>query len=204
MSEQGSSYPSNPHPPHQEHPSKGGNPLRRTSDRIESWFLLFLMLVLVCGLPVAALSAGLTAYASAMRVVHVQSAERQEVTARLVSAAEGTQSGARSAMQRAQVRWTGTDGSERTGTARVKSGTPKGATVRVWVDRDGTIRSRPMTADGATAAGWLVGSVTAIAVATGVFGARAGMRLVLDRGRYAQWDTEWDLVEPSWSARFRQ
>ncbi|WP_405996751.1 universal stress protein [Streptomyces sp. NBC_00829] len=31
----------------------------------------------------------------------------------------------------------------------------------------------------------------------------AGMRQ-LDRRRYAQWDAEWDLVEPRWLARFRR
>ena len=45
--------------------------------------------------------------------------------------------------------------------------------------------------------------MTAVAVATGVFAARRGMRLVPDRRRYAQWGTDWDLVEPLWSARFR-
>jgi hypothetical protein len=204
MSAQVPPYASGPYPPHQEHPSKGANPLRRTSDRIESWFFRFLMLVLALGLPVASASAGLTAYESSMRTVQAQSADRQEVTARLTSDTEAARGGAADALQRAQVRWTDKDGKERTGTASVKSGAPKGATVRVWVDREETISSPPITADNATATGWLVGAMTAVAVATWVFAARAGMRLVLDRRRYAQWGTDWDLVEPLWSARFRK
>jgi hypothetical protein len=204
MSAPASPSASGPHPPRRTHPSKGANPLRRTSDRIESWFFRFLMLVLALGLPAASLGAGLTAYESSMRTVQAQSAQRQEVTARLTSHAEGAQVGAEDARQRVQVRWTDRSGKERTGTALVKSGTAKGATVRVWVDRNGKLSSPPMTVSNATATGGLVGGMTAVAVATGLFAARAGMRLLLDRSRYAQWDTEWDLVEPRWSARFRQ
>ncbi|WP_052862882.1 Rv1733c family protein [Streptomyces niger] len=203
MGAQGSPYASGPYPPHQDHPSKGANPLRRTSDRIESWLSRFLMLILAIGLPAASLSAGLTAYESSLRTVHVQSAQRHEVTARLTSHADEPQDAAY-AKQRAQVRWTDKNGAERTGTAMVKSGTPEGATVRIWLDRDGTITGPPMTAHSAMAMGWMAGGGTAVAVAAGLFAARAGMRLALDRRRYAQWDAEWDLVEPRWSARFRQ
>ncbi|MFD7443305.1 hypothetical protein [Streptomyces sp. NPDC059909] len=202
MSAQGSPYASSPHPSDQEHSSKGANPLRRASDSFESWFFRFLMLVLALGLPAASVSAGLAAYESSMRIVQVQSAERQEITARVVGPAEGD--GARDAAQRARVRWIGTDGKERSGLARVEAGTPRGAAVQVWVDRAGTLRTPPMTVDNATATGWLVGAMTAVAVGTGVYAARVGMRLVLDRRRYAQWDAEWGLVEPGWSARFHQ
>jgi hypothetical protein len=61
-----------------------------------------------------------------------------------------------------------------------------------------------MSPESATTTGWLVGGTTAVAVTAAVFAARRGMQLVLDRGRYARWDTEWDLVEPLWSARFRK
>ncbi|WP_327426543.1 MULTISPECIES: Rv1733c family protein [unclassified Streptomyces] len=204
MSAPGSEYPSSARPPHRELPSKGTNPLRRTSDRIESWFFRFLMLVLALGLPVASLRAGLTTYESLMRTVQAQSAERHEVTARLTSDAEGAGKGAGGAMQSAQVRWTDRDGRERTGTAPVKPGATKGATARIWVDRQGTITDPPMSASNATATGWMVGGMTSIAVVGGVLAARAGMRQALDRRRYAQWGAEWDLVEPRWSERFRR
>jgi hypothetical protein len=45
--------------------------------------------------------------------------------------------------------------------------------------------------------------MAAFGVAAGSYAVGAGMRLVLNRRRYAQWDAEWDLVEPRWSARFR-
>lgn len=76
--------------------------------------------------------------------------------------------------------------------------------MRVWLDLEGTVSDPPMSVRTATSTGWLAGGMTAVAVATGVFAAGAGMRLVLDRRRYGQWDAEWDLVEPHWSARFRK
>ena len=201
MSAQESPQASGSPPPRQERASKGPNPLRRTSDRFESWFRRFLMLVLVLGLPVAALSAGLTAYESSMRTVQAQSAERHEVTARLMSTAKGVTTEGK---QQAKVRWTDDNGTVRTGTTLVESGTAQGATVRVWVDRDGGLTSPPMSDLNATTTGWFVGGMAAIGVGAGFYAARAGMRRVLDRRRYAQWDTEWDLVEPLWSARFRR
>ncbi|WUP40605.1 hypothetical protein OG766_03520 [Streptomyces sp. NBC_00259] len=206
MSAQGAPYASGPRPSGQEHSSEGANPLRRTSDRIESWCGRVLLFVLALGLPVASVSAGLAAYESSTRIVQAQSAERHALTARVVSDAEGdgARGGAKEVRQRAQVRWTGTDGKERTGIARVEAGATAGATVRVWVGPDGTLRSPPMTADNATATGWLVGGMTAVVVTAGAFGARAGMRRLLDRSRAARWDAEWDLVEPVWTGRFRR
>ncbi|KUO19297.1 Rv1733c family protein [Streptomyces dysideae] len=201
MSAQGSPYTSGPPPQRQEHVPKRANPLRRTSDRFESWFRRFLLLVLVLGLPVAALSAGLTAYESSMRTVHAQAAERQEITARVTSKVKGDTEVAK---QLAQVRWTDGKDTVRTGTARVKSGTPDGATVRVWVDQDGNLASAPMNTLNARTTGWFVGGMAAVGVAAGFFAVRAGVLLVLDRRRYAQWDAEWDLVEPLWSGRFRR
>jgi hypothetical protein len=160
-----------------------------------------LLLVFVLGLPTAALSAGLTAYESSMRAVQSQSEQRHEVTARLASDVKG---GAEDAKRLAQVRWTDVNGLARTGTALVEPGTLKGAAVRVWVSRDGTVTDPPMSTLNATTTGWLVGAMAAGGVTAGFFAARAGIRRVLDRRRYARWDAEWDLVEPQWSARFHK
>ncbi|WBO62179.1 Rv1733c family protein [Streptomyces camelliae] len=204
MSAQDWPHASGPCPPHQEHPSKGTNPLRRPSDRIENWFFRFLMLVLVIGLPVASVRAGLTAYQSQVRAVHAQTAERHQVSARLTSQPRAVPSRFEDTTLWARVRWTERDGRQRTGTASVPEGRTAGSAVWIWVDRQGRVEPAPMSPEAATTTGWLVGGTTAVAVAMAAFAAHAGMRLVLDRRRYAQWDTEWDVVEPVWSARFRR
>lgn len=200
MSAQGSPYTSGPPQPRGERVPKGANPLRRTSDRFESWFRRFLMLVLLLGMPAAALTAGLTAYESSVRTGHVQGAEQHEVTARLTSSVRAYKEWAKLP---AQVRWTDRNGNARTGTALVEPGTPKGAAVRVWVDRDGTLTDPPGTLNAGTT-GWVLGGAAAVGVVCACCAAQAGVRLVLDRRRYAQWDAEWELVEPLWSARFRR
>ncbi|KOU63154.1 membrane protein [Streptomyces sp. MMG1533] len=200
MSAQGSPYASGPSR-RGDHAHKGANSLRRTSDRFECWFRRVLMVVLVLGLPAAAVSAGLTAYEASMGTVRAQAAERHQVTARLTA---GVQSDEGWAKRPAQVRWTDTHGVVRTGAALVKPGTPKGATVRVWVTREETVTSPPTSTLNATSSGWMVGAMAAFGVAAGSCAAWAGMRLIVDRRRYAQWDAEWDLVEPQWSARFRR
>ncbi|MFE0512223.1 hypothetical protein [Streptomyces sp. NPDC058964] len=179
----------------------GANPLRRTSDRVESWFRGVLMCVLVLGLPAAALGAGLTAYETSMRTVQAQAAQRHEVTARLTSSVPGDD---RAAKRPARIRWTEPNGIARTGTTLVEPGTPKGATVRVWANRDGAIADAPMNPVAAQSNGWFVGAVAALGVVAGVCAARAAMRRALDRRRYAQWDVEWNLVEPLWSGRFHR
>ncbi|WP_327186424.1 MULTISPECIES: Rv1733c family protein [unclassified Streptomyces] len=199
MSAQGSPYASGPPPKRGDHAAQGS--LSRTSDRLERWLRRVLMVVLVVGLPAAAVSTGLTAYEASMRTVRVQAAERHQVTARLTV---GVRSEDDWAKRPAQVSWTDTSGVVRTGTALVKPGTPKGATVRVWVTRDGIVTSPPVSTLNATTSGWIVGGMAAFGVAAGSYAAWAGMRLVLDRRRYARWDAEWDLVEPQWSARFRR
>lgn len=201
MSARGSPYRS--HQWHRGRKAGSSNPLRRTSDKIETWFVRFLMLVLFVGLPAASLSAGLTAYDTSMRTVHAQSAERQHVTARLTSKVAPSAGSSEEVWQQARVRWTDTNGTTRTGSTLVHPGTPLGATVRIWVDRDGTVGAPPMTRSQAMTSGWLAAGLTATTLASGVCVARAGIRAVLDRHRYARWDAEWELVEPHWSARFR-
>ncbi|MFF3200986.1 hypothetical protein [Streptomyces sp. NPDC002962] len=175
--------------------------MRRGSDRLECWFRRLLMLVLVLGLPAAAVGAGVTAYEASMRTVRAQAAERHQVTARLTTGVERDDEWAKRPVQ---VRWTEADGVVRTGAALAKPGTPEGATLRVWVTRDGTVTAPPVSALNATTSGWMVGGMAAFGVAAGSAAAWSGLRLVLDRRRYAQWDAEWDLVEPRWSARFRR
>jgi hypothetical protein len=161
-----------------------------------------LLLVLALGLPAASVGAGLAAYESTMRTVQAQSTERHQITARVTSAPEAAPGSAADDKQTVRVGWTGKDGRQRTGTARVPLDRTAGSTVRIWVDRAETVQDPPMSAGNATATGWLTGGMTAVAVYTGFVAGRKGVRRALNRRRYAQWDAEWELVEPQWSTRF--
>ncbi|MET9368833.1 hypothetical protein ABZY00_13410 [Streptomyces griseoflavus] len=198
MSARNPPHASGPFPPRR---PAGANPLRRPSDTFESWFRGFLMLVLVLGLPAAALGAGQTAYESSMHAVRTQSAERHRTDARVLSVTEEVGDNAR---QRARVRWTDDDGTARTGTTLVTPDTHQGTVLRVWVNGAGAVTGPPKTRNQAVTAGWFAGGAAALGVASGVFAARTGVRHALDRRRYAQWDAEWLRVEPLWAGRFRR
>ncbi|MEU5771433.1 Rv1733c family protein [Streptomyces asoensis] len=200
MSAQGSPYASGP-PSGRGGAARGqAGSLSRASDRFERWFRRVLMAVLVVGLPLAAVGAGLASYEASMRTVRAQAAERHQVTARLTSKVRGDDW----AKRPVRVRWTDADGTVRTGTALVRTGTPEGAAVRVWVTRAGTVTSAPVGPLNATTSGWLVGAMSALGVAAAVYAVREGGLVLLDRRRYAQWEAEWDVVEPRWSGRFRR
>lgn len=200
MSAQGPQNTGEPRSLHRKRLPKRANPLWRPSDRIEAWVSGALFAVLAFGLPAASLSVGWTAYSSEMRTVNAQAAERHQVDARLNANAAGVGGGS---FQKAPVSWTDKNGTRHSGTAEVKPGTAKGATVRIWVDRDAAVTDAPMPPASAVATGWLAGGLTAGAVAAGVAGARRGVRYTLDRRRYAQWDAEWQMLEPQWSKRLR-
>ncbi|MET8130612.1 hypothetical protein ABZV24_01280 [Streptomyces sp. NPDC005251] len=201
MNARGSPNTSGPPSPRAEHAHRGGNPLRRPSDVFEWWFRRLLVAVLLVGLPVAAYSAGTTAYETSMRTARAQAAQRHEVTARLT---ENVKRDTYVAKQPAQVRWTDTHGVVRTAMVLVKPGTSKGTAVLVWVNRNGTVTGPPTSVLHARTAGWTAGGAAAFGTAFGVYGVWAGTRLPLDRRRYARWDTEWERAEPLWSARFRR
>nr|WP_309141349.1 hypothetical protein [Streptomyces composti] len=168
---------------------------------MEFWLRRALLLVLVAGMPLAAVAAGTAAYEGAMHTVQVQAAERQQVRAELISGTEDAYHGAK---QQAKVRWSDQDGTVRTGTALVEADTPKGATVKIWVDRDGDVTSPPMTRTQAVTNAWFTGGLTALGVVAATGAAEALLRTALNRRRYAQWEAEWEAVEPEWAARFHR
>ncbi|MFE7896855.1 hypothetical protein ACFU3E_04790 [Streptomyces sp. NPDC057424] len=178
--------------------------MTRRSDRVETWSSRVLLAVLVLGLPAASVSAGTAVHESTMRTVRAQAAERSQTTAQVTSAPESAPGSAANERQRVQLKWTDEDGRQRTGTAQVALDETAGSTVRVWVDREGNVTTPPMSASNAQVTGWLMGGMTAAGVYVGFLAARRGVRLALDRRRYAQWDAEWDRVEPLWSARFHR
>ncbi|MFF9172412.1 MULTISPECIES: hypothetical protein [unclassified Streptomyces] len=188
-------------PQRQQRPAKGPKPLGRTTDRIEAWCSRLLLLVLVLGLPVASVSAGLAAHASTLRIAQAQSAQRHQVPARVTSAPGAAPGSAANEKQTVRVTWTGKDGRQRTGTAQVPLAVTVGSSVRIWVDRAGSVQDPPLSASNATATGWLTGGLTAVGVYTCYVTGRMGVRRALNRRRCAQWDAEWELVEPLWSAR---
>ncbi|MFE9063782.1 hypothetical protein [Streptomyces violaceusniger] len=192
-----------PRPPLPGRPARGPNPLRRRTDRIQTWCTVLFVLILAVGLPAASISAGYAAHASQMRVVAAETSARHQITARLAEAPPGVDHSDVREPRQARVRWVADDGERHTGTATV-SGGGSGGEVRVWVNREGALAQAPSSPATARTMGWFTGCVTAAAVAGVAFTGRARVRRALDRRRYARWEAEWKVVEPAWSGRNRR
>jgi hypothetical protein len=169
------------------------NELRRTSDRIESWCALALIIAFV---PLAVLSA-----ACAVHWVH-EAVNKQrdnpvtQVTAVLVHAVPAGNPVAGSVLFYARARWT-VAGSVHVGDVPAIPGSPAGTAVRIWVDAAGKIQQAPITSAQVTA------QVVAVLVAAPLGAALIlwlvwfAVRCVLDRHRLVGWDREWSSLGSS-------
>jgi len=174
------------------------NPLRRVSDRIESWFVLALIMAF---LPVAALGTVWTAewvHASGAREVAAGSSLRP-VTAVLTRTVPGAAAPvAGTALVWAPADWMA-NGATHHGNVPAAPGTTARSRVSIWVDSAGMAESPPLTA------GQLCARVTLTAVAVPCFVALGlwliwrGLRFLLDRRRLAAWSQAWSLVGPQWT-----
>ena len=190
-----------PGPRHRRASGSGDNGLERQSDRLERRLRLLVLALRMVGLPMAGWSAGSTAYGHFSQLRAAQLAGRHAVTAQLVSDAQiGGDRLTGQTRPRAPVRWSDRQGVHVT-VAQVGTWQRKGSTATVWLDARGNVTSPPDTPDRAATAGLTVGLGAATGVAAMVGGAWKGVRVSLDRRRFAQWDREWELVEPRWTGR---
>jgi hypothetical protein len=173
------------------------NPLRRTSDRLQFWLAVAAVAVFVVTAVLAATAAARAGHATQQDVVREQRAERRAVTAHLVSEPGGGDEGGQSA----RVRWSDRDGTEHRERTGVAPDARRGDPVRIWVDRDGHIARAPAPPSSPAATGAAAAGLAVAGVAVVTLSAHTGLRLLLDRHRYARWDAEWEALEPVWSHR---
>ena len=181
------------------------NPLRRTSDRVETYLLGGLLAagiadeVTKTSDPAEAVSN--VTYAAMSRAEHVQQATRHQARAELLQPAGNTTVNGYEFDIRIPVRarWTTVTGVPRTGELMAPAGSPRGTTVTVWTDSSGALVNPPLQpgqvatqADLAAA-----GAITGIGI---LYLCEAMIiRQVLNRRRMAAWDADWALTEPMWN-----
>lgn len=175
------------------------NPLRRRSDRLEAWVVLAAWTLTVLGGVVT----GLVVSRSAENNLDRQRIEWRPVVAQLTEDAPGSGTIPASGTERvwAEVSWTTTDGSTRTGQARVAPASTVGTPVTVWTDTDGRMVTRPATESEVRLRSALIGALVGVTAAGVLF---VGGRLVrgrLERRRMDQWDEEWERIGPLWGRK---
>jgi hypothetical protein len=171
------------------------NPLRRRSDLIEGWLLLFTWLLAV----VVAVVAGVLTAGAVEDDVNRLRAQRHAVTAVLTEDAERSPSateGTDMDQAWATVRWTGRDGKVRTGVARVEADGKTGSGTEVWLDERERLVPEPATAEQAELQGTVLGMAAAVGAGALVAFAGWGGCARLGRRRLAQWDKEWADIDP--------
>ncbi len=172
-----------------------GNPLRRTSDRVEGWLLIALCAMFLIGAPVAAVAAGGYVYGAAVRAAQTS----HPALAILLANARRSEAGALRAS--APASWAAPGSDAGLGRVQVPLGTRAGTVVRVWLDASGQLTGAPMQGTG------LAGDVAVAAVfapatlAAALLAVAAMVRNLLRRRRLAAWDTAWRLTAPRWRRR---
>jgi hypothetical protein len=192
------------------------NPLRRTSDRVEAWATVLVLVVLVAVAPGAAWLAGRAQYTAGLRAERTQRDQRSLVEATVLQdAAPGAGVGApdpsrltsavrtSSAYSRVSrpARWVGPDGAEHRGAVTVRPPGEAGTRVWVWVDGAGRLTEKPRQRFETVADAIGVATLTAMGLAVLLAVARYLLRRLLDARRLAQWEEAWWRYEPRWSGR---
>jgi hypothetical protein len=183
-----------------------GNPLARNIDRTEATLFVCALWIWFLALPVLA-TIGSSWHSDLSQASADQERDRTKTTALLLEDAPPYLSGELGAavveLPRAKAQWVGPDRSEHTGTVPSAGRGRSGDRVPIWVDQVGNITDPPL--DGTTATAIVV---LATAGAWISFGALLGSVVMalghrFNRQRLANWDRDWQRIEPLWSGRSR-
>ena len=176
------------------------NPLRRTSDRVETYLLAGLFVAAAAGAPFAAQAASQAAYTGALRAEQAQLAARHQVRAVLTQTAGGSTSAyTLSTEVPAPVTWTSGAGVRHTGTILALAGSAKGSSVTIWTDAQGNLASPPLQPAQVAGQGEIAAFGTIVGIAA-LYLCEAGIvRYVLNRRRMRAWDADWVVTAQAWN-----
>jgi hypothetical protein len=181
----------------------GRNPLRRTTDRVEAWLTLVLVVAMLVIAPWAGSRAAHAAYRDTVRMAAWQAQHRFQVEAVVLQDVRQGPTGDEQPPQEnvpAIGQWTGRDGVVHTGTVYADNGTRAGTTIGIWIDDRGVVSGPPGRRD-PRADATVAALLTVCGVAAGCAGLRRIIRWVLDRRRMRAWQLEWMVTGPGWSRR---
>ncbi|MEU3252547.1 hypothetical protein [Streptomyces sp. NPDC006997] len=181
------------------------NPLRRTTDLVESWMALATLLLIVVAAPLIGLLLGSAAESALQRAVREQRAQRHEVTATVVrkladgALAADPETPARDLRSRVLADWTAADGTARRGPVIARLDDPgPGDRFRLWTDDRGRPAARPLAPGTATTHAVLAGFGAALLTACLVECVRRLVLWRMVRRRHARLDRAWEQAGPDW------
>lgn len=169
------------------------NPLRRSSDRVETWVLLALGAIFMAAAPVVAVLAAGHVYGAGLRAEH----SSHLVTVTLIGHAQRG-NGLRAA---APVTWIASDGVSHVGRVGIAPGARAGSAARAWADGAGRLVGEPLHGAGLARAAAIAALFAVVVLAALLIGTATIARWVLGRRRMTAWEAEWRLTEPRWVRR---
>lgn len=174
------------------------NPLRRTSDRVETWVLAGSLLAAVAATPFAARMAADVTHDAAVRTQRAQEASELRVRAVLLRPAGRTQAVMDTGVP-TQARWTSVTGAPRHGEVLATPGAPRGAEVVVWTDATGNLTRSPLTDSQVAGQADLAESGAIAGIVLLLAGEVLLVRHILYRRRMAAWGDQWGVTGPAWN-----
>jgi hypothetical protein len=179
------------------------NPVRRGTDRAEAWTRIGLLIVFLMAAPVTSIALAHWTESSMVSQAHAQAAAKHLVPARLLETAPLGSRYPETAgnFSWVRVRWTGPDGSPRTGQVDVPDGARKGSIVKIWTDASGHLVLAPIGRTQIISRVITVTALAPLAVALVLLTLAGATHRLLDRRRMAAWEADWNAVEPQWSRR---
>ncbi|GGV51539.1 Rv1733c family protein [Streptomyces griseoflavus] len=179
------------------------NPLRRRTDRLQTWIGLGVLVAVLAVAPVTAVVVGDVARGHYEDLARHQTQTRYETDATLTRDAprhpEPGSDEEKHTRYPVEVRVVTREGRTRTTRAEVRPGLSADNTVRIWITEDGEATEPPLTSKEVRSrtTGWAL--LAAMGVALTGAAAHALTALVLRRRNLADWDTAWAETAPRWT-----
>lgn len=178
------------------------NPVRRTSDKLETFLLAGSVVAAAAAGPFVVPAVAGASHAGAVRAQASERATRYEIKAGLTQRAADGGDGYSSAYHvLARAAWRAPDGTHRSGVVTAPGGAPAGTPVTIWTDRHGDMTGPPLDASQIASQSDLAGAAAAGGIAVLLLSEAAVVRWVLERRRMRDWDADWAMTEPQWTRR---
>lgn len=178
------------------------NPLRRWTDRAQTWITAGLLAVFLIGAPLAAVAASHVEHAAGQRALQTQRTWHR-VPAVLLEEAPGDDAfvyGA-PAIEWVRAKWRAPDGSTRFGHIPVAAGKRAGSTARVWVNKSGRVMGVPATRAQIGSRTLAAAVLAPLGLAILLLSMGVVANRLLERRRLTEWEQAWTSIEPQWSGR---
>ncbi len=164
--------------------------------------MAMLLVVLLAGVPLAALAAVGWAAADGARAEQAQASWRQVPAVLLQDAPDPVHPLFQASLEPlVPARWAAPGGAWREGKVYAPGGARAGATVTVWTDGSGGLEGAPVRPADVTMQEALAALAATVFAAAAVVVTGFMARRALDRRRLAGWDADWSRTGPQWTGR---